>query len=103
MQVKKAGHSGAVAAPALLAAAARFFALGAPGRPLGRLQHEVVHHSQEAGREEKSNGVVPVPPLRGDQHAHGHPDDPSHHRHDRELADDFVVVSRLILHTCSLE
>ncbi len=33
----------------------------------------------------------------------GHPDDAPHYRLDGKLPDDFVVVSRLFLHTCSLE
>ena len=41
--------------------------------------------------------------LGGEQHAHAHPDDSPYHRHDRELPDDFLVVSRLLLHACSLE
>ncbi|MNO97459.1 hypothetical protein D3C76_891680 [compost metagenome] len=32
-------------------------------RPFGLLGHEVVHHPQKASGEEKTDGIVPIPPL----------------------------------------
>ena len=88
--------------------------VGEQARMTGALDHVIAGREQRGAAECEDHGVGVQRPqpsirqpgnavrqigkheLRGDHHTHQHADDAPHHRHDRELPDDLIVVGLFV-------